>query len=80
MLILNRNYHFTNKDVGKKALLANFQTVKILTVIREAGQLHSVYGVLPGFTDVIVWDAQGKADLEDHNIVMLFEEHDRTDK
>ena len=73
MLILNKNYQFSHKDVGKKALLANLQTVKILTVVREAGQVHSVYGVSPGFTDIISWDAKGKGDIAGTDIIMLLE-------
>lgn len=74
MLVLHKDYNFSAKDIGKKALLANYQTVKIITVIREAGQLHSVYGVSQGFTDLMVWDGNGKAELEELNIVMLFDE------
>ena len=56
------------------AILRNFEKVKILTVIRENGELHSVYGVYPGFTDLIVWDSRGKSDTEDLDIIMLYDE------
>jgi len=73
MLVLHKNYQFTHRDIGKKVLLSNHQVVKILTVIREAGQTHSLYGVAKGFTDVIAWDAKGRADTPEQNIIMLYE-------
>ena len=72
MLILHKNYQFTYRDIGKKVLLSNCQVFKILTVITEAGRVHSVYGVASGFTDVISWDAKGQSDLPDHHIVMIY--------
>ena len=76
MLILHRDYKFTHADVGKKVLLSNSLTCKILTIIVEAGQLHSIYGVLPGFTDVIEWDAHGKSTNVENDIILLFEDAD----
>ena len=76
VLILHKDYKFSHKDIGKRVLLANSQVVKVLTVIREAGQLHSVIGVMPGFLDVIEWNANGESELPGFNIVMLFNEED----
>ena len=76
MLVLHKHYNFTPKDVGRIAILANSQRVKILTVIREAGELHSVYGTYPDRSDLFCWDANGKSEIPELNIVMLYEEGD----
>ncbi len=76
MLVLHKHYNFTPKDVGRIAILANSDRVKILTVIREAGQLHSVYGTPLDNTDLICWDANGKSEISELNIVMLYEDGD----
>jgi hypothetical protein len=73
LLVLHRNYCFSYKDVGKKVLLSNCKIAKILTVITEAGRIHSVYGVISGFTDILSWDARGGSEQEDYNIVMILE-------
>jgi hypothetical protein len=80
VLVLHKNYQFSTKDIGKTALLANNSTVKILTVIREAGQLHSVYGALPDYPYVVEWNADGKTQNKDHDIVMLFNEDELNDR
>lgn len=71
MLVLHKHYNFTHNDVGKIAVLANHERVKIISVIRESGQLHSVYGVKPEFSDLIVWDSRGKSEIPELDIVML---------
>lgn len=77
MLVLHKHYNFTPKDIGKIAILANFQRVKILTVIREAGELHSVYGVSTAYDQLICWDSKGQSEIPELNIVMLCDEDER---
>ena len=73
MLVNHKKYQFSEKDVGKQVTLANSATIKIITVIREAGQLHSVYGNSNEF-GLVVWDANGKTDVDGLDIIMLHED------
>jgi len=73
VLVLYKNYNFTHKDAGKSVILAGSKFAKILTVIREAGQLHCVYG-LDGAGKVIEWDRKGNCEDPKDNIFMILED------
>ena len=63
--------HFSTKDIGKFVKLADGRVAKILTVIRESGNLHSVYGQIFNLNDIVIWDPIGKSEIPEHNIIEI---------
>ena len=74
MIVIYNNYEFSQKDVGKKVLLANSNTATIISVIKEYGGVCIICGKQND--EFYIWNHAGKAELDHLNILAIFGEKD----
>jgi len=75
LLIIHKNYEFSNKDVGKTVLLQNTSSANIISVIRENGGICVICGrSTVNKDDVFIWNHDGKSDIPGYDIVAMFGE------
>lgn len=72
MLVIHRTYNFGYHDIGKQVMIHNGTVATILTVIKEAGYLTTIYGKCNITKEIIIWDDLGRSNDHNFNITTIW--------
>lgn len=59
MLVIQKDYQFNHKDIGKKVMTHNGTIAHIMSIINESGELCMMYGKDDKSGEVIKWNNYG---------------------
>lgn len=70
-MTVQTNHEFSESDYDKLVVLANGKVARIISVIREFGQVYDIYGTLDD--DILIWNHLGHSLDISLNIVAVLE-------